>query len=80
MSDFIKVKDGLRNCLLQFLDSERVFAYRSYRQEGVFDKITGEKTSLFKISGLKKIEIFRIQIHPLAFKVNHIFTEYIDTK
>lgn len=58
-SDFIKVKDGLRNCLLQFLDSERVFAYRSWRQEGVFDKITGEKTSLFKISGLKnKLKYF----------------------
>lgn len=61
-SDFIKVKNGLRNCLLQFLEGERVFTYRSWRIEGVFDKITGEKTSLFKISGLKnklKYFIFR---------------------
>lgn len=58
-NDFVKVQDGLKKSLREFWDGKRRFTYRSWRAEAVFDRITGESSSLLKIPTLKnKLKYF----------------------
>ena len=57
--EFVKVREGLKQSLKEFLDGKRQFSYRSWRAEAVFDRITGERTSLLEIPTLKnKLKYF----------------------
>lgn len=57
--EFIKVREGLKRSLKEFLVGKRQFTYRSWRAEAVFDRITGDRTSLLKIPTLKnKLKYF----------------------
>lgn len=57
--EFIKVREGLKRSLKEFLVGKRQFTYRSWRAEAIFDRITGDRTSLLKIPTLKnKLKYF----------------------
>lgn len=57
--DFVKVRDGLKQFLKEFLVGKRQFTYRSWCAEAVFDKISNERASFFKIPTLKnKLKYF----------------------
>lgn len=51
---FMPVKKGVQMCLQNFLEGERKFlAPVNWRREGAMDRISGDKTPLKKIDGLK---------------------------
>ena len=50
--DCIEPIEGLRMCLENFLEGEQKFIYKRWRQEAVFDRLTGEKEKLRNIPGL----------------------------
>lgn len=56
--EFIKVNNGLKECLIKFLEQPE-FHTINWKNEAIRDKFTKEKTSLSKINGLKnKIKYF----------------------
>ncbi len=59
------IKDGLSECLEEFLNSSRFFSPLDWRFQGWADKICGEKVSISEIPGLKnktKYELTRFGI------------------
>lgn len=54
LEPFVAVEIGLQMCLQNFLEGERKFSTPvNWRREGAMDKITGDKTQLKRIDGLK---------------------------
>lgn len=49
---FISIREGLSLCLTQFLVGEREFRKISWSNQGLYDKITNEKTNLYEIKGV----------------------------
>ena len=50
---YTRTEDGLYECLSSFLDNNLAFKEINWKIEGAFDRITGEKTKMKDIPGLK---------------------------
>lgn len=50
---FVKTEEGLKKSLFDFLEGDCAFRARNWRLEAVFDRVTGEHTNIWKISGWK---------------------------
>lgn len=50
---YVSVEEGLKKCLSEFLNGKRNFKEINWLFEGFTDKITGEKTNLKEIDGIK---------------------------
>lgn len=60
--EFTEVKKGLRQCLENFIQNSNSFNSKSSKVDALFDKLTKEKVSVFKLKGIKekiKYIIFR---------------------
>lgn len=56
---FMETRQGLKKCLTEFLNGERRFQFRDWKEEAVLDRISGDKSSLKAIHGMKnKIKYF----------------------
>lgn len=62
------VKEGLRQCLADFLDGDRAFLNRDWRVEGAFDRLSGDKTRLSDISGWKNKIKYILTRHGINYK------------
>lgn len=51
---YVSIEEGLKNCLKSFIENEQYFRDISWKWEGYADRITGEKTDLKEIFGIKK--------------------------
>ena len=68
-NDYMGTEEGLSKCLLNFLKSNRKFRYIDWRTEAKFDRITGDKTKIKEIGGLKnkiKYVLFRYVLNELT--------------
>lgn len=52
-SEYIPPEIGLKQCLNDFIKGSGKFLSKSWRQEAVFDKITGEKEPISNIKGVR---------------------------
>lgn len=50
---FVETRKGLEKCLTEFLGGERKFQFRDWKEEAVLDRISGDKSSLKEILGIK---------------------------
>lgn len=50
---FIETQNGLKKCLDNFIYENHNFRFIDYKVEGKIDRITGEKSDVFQIKGLK---------------------------
>lgn len=50
---FMETKQGLEKCLTEFLNGERRFQFRDWKEEAVLDRISGDKSQLSEIRGIK---------------------------
>ena len=50
---FMETKEGLKKCLTEFLNGERKFQFRDWKEEAVLDRISGDKSQLKEIPGIK---------------------------
>lgn len=52
---FISIQDGLKECLIEFIKGEHLFKIQDicWTQQGYFDRVCGEHTSLKEIPGIK---------------------------
>ena len=60
--EFTEVKKGLEQCLENFIQNSNSFNSKSSKVDALFDKLTQEKVSVFKLKGIKekiKYIIFR---------------------
>lgn len=48
-----KIESGLSGCLKEFLRGERVFLYKNWRLEDVHDRVSGDRTHIGEIPGVK---------------------------
>ena len=49
---FMETKQGLEKCLTEFLNGERRFQFRDWKEEAVLDRISGDKSLLKEIPGV----------------------------
>ena len=49
----METKLGLEKCLTEFLNGEMGFPFRDWKEEAVLDRISGDKSLLKEIPGLK---------------------------
>lgn len=50
---FMETKQGLEKCLTEFLNGERRFQFRDWKEEAVLNRISGDKSRLREIRGIK---------------------------
>lgn len=50
---FMETKQGLEKCLTEFLNGEKRFQFRDWKEEAVLDRISGDKSLLKEIPGIK---------------------------
>ena len=50
---FMETKQGLEKCLTEFLNEEKRFQFRDWKEEAVLDRISGDKSLLKEIPGVK---------------------------
>lgn len=50
---FMETKQGLEKCLTEFLNGEKRFQFRDWKEEAVLDRISGDKSRLKEIPGIK---------------------------
>ena len=48
---FMETKQGLEKCLTEFLNGERRFQFRDWKEEAVLNRISGDKSRLREIRG-----------------------------
>lgn len=58
---FMETKQGLKKCLTEFLNGEREFL--DWKEKAVQDCISGDKSLLKEILGIKQSEVCSIPIH-----------------
>lgn len=49
----METKQGLEKCLTEFLNEEKRFQFRDWKEEAVLDRISGDKSLLKEIPGVK---------------------------
>lgn len=49
----METKQGLEKCLTEFLNGEKGFQFRGWKEEAGLDRIGGDKSQLKEIPGIK---------------------------
>ena len=73
--NFTDADDGLRNCLVNFLSSSRIFSRIDWTREALMDRLSGDRSEIVKIPGLKnKLKYIVIRDLPMwmwGYRVYH---------
>lgn len=76
--NYILIKNGLRQCLQEFLDSDRQFGSMDWGLEAYMDRLTGERTHLLKIPSLKsRLKYFVLRYTPY-FPLKRVYCRFYD--